>query len=297
VEEDLRINIEPFRLGLSEGPRAAIVAHYYGRPHRNIAELAEVCRRQRVPLVEDCALALGEGGAGSPGEAAVYSFTKSNWCFGGGMLATNSARLLEKARTIALLQFVEDEALAISYGALSRADFEANRPSQAQQAAERGARLQDELKWKQENFYDAGRFDVRLTAMAAARAKEVLREIRHDALRCRKARERLGDALRDSSTLFFRAGEPAGHSPFFLLRCSGNAQDWVEHSARKGVTLRRCWPAYQPPEPAQQTRTIERLARTLLILEIHPQLSDVEMEHIAAVLRSLHRRAPGQTAV
>jgi hypothetical protein len=72
--------------------RCAFVIHEFGWP----AALPDEVRRSGLPIIEDCAYALGAGGVGELGDYAVYSFSKAFPVQFGGLL--RSRRPLARAR-------------------------------------------------------------------------------------------------------------------------------------------------------------------------------------------------------
>jgi len=292
VRRDLSVAAEDFEAAFTPHTRAAIIVHYFGRVFPDAARFAAVCRRRGVPLVEDCALALGAslGGqsAGTFGDLAAFSFTKSDWCYGGGMVAAARPDLLLKLRALRDMHFREYRSLAWRYGLLRRLDFAANRPELAR-VAETAGRWFERLSGGEGNFYDAGRFDAALPAFAARRAQRVLRDLASRTSRCRQILHRLAEALRDSPHILFHSDQdPGDAASFLLLRCpSSCAPAWVEQAAREGVTLRFCWTAYQESSGAAASGVDCWLRDHLLLLEIHPGLRDAEMERIVRAIRGL----------
>lgn len=84
-------------------PAAVIFVHLYGNP-TNVADVAAVCDRHGVPLVEDCAQAIGARLSGRPiagfGRIAAFSFyaTKNLAAGEGGAVATRDGALAEHVR-------------------------------------------------------------------------------------------------------------------------------------------------------------------------------------------------------
>ena len=87
-------------------PKAVIVVHLYGMPAK-MTEIAEICARYGVPLIEDAAEALGStyyGKAmGTFGAFGVLSFNgnKIITTSGGGALISDNAEWIEQARFLA----------------------------------------------------------------------------------------------------------------------------------------------------------------------------------------------------
>ena len=96
-------------------------------------------------------------------------------------------------------------------------------------------------------------------------------------------------SLEDDGQILLRPRpDPGGAASFLLLACrTGQAEHWVRQAARDGVTLRRCWPAYQTIEGITASGELTWLAEHVLLLEIHPQLTVGEIERIARTLRRL----------
>jgi dTDP-4-amino-4,6-dideoxygalactose transaminase len=87
-------------------PKAVVVVHLYGQT-TNMAPVMEVCERHGVALVEDAAEALGATyrgrAAGTLARAGVFSFNgnKIITTGGGGMLVSDDAALIARARKLA----------------------------------------------------------------------------------------------------------------------------------------------------------------------------------------------------
>lgn len=301
VRLNTTIHPDDFRDALTPRTRAAIVAHYFGEPHRNIAVLAEICRRRSIVLIEDCALALGSS-AGTTGDLATFSFTKSDWCYGGGIVTTAVRDWLPRLRALRAERFCPAERLARLYGRLRRADFAANRPSRARVAEVAGREMQRlfarrEPALRDANFYDAAPFDSLMPEFAARRAIVILSRLRAatarriticDAITDRVAASAGAPPLLVPHTFGIDAETSTANHAFLGLTVRREAEKKLDHiiarAARKGVTLRRCWPAYQDLEPGQASDDLGWLAGHLLVLEIHPQLSGREVATIAEVL-------------
>lgn len=87
-------------------PVAIIVVHLYGMPAK-IAEIQAVAKKYEIPIIEDAAEALGSTyqgqKLGSFGDFGIYSFNgnKIITTSGGGALASNSEKWIQKARFLA----------------------------------------------------------------------------------------------------------------------------------------------------------------------------------------------------
>lgn len=85
---------------------AVVVTHLYGRM-ADIRTIKDMCGRQGIPVIEDCAQSLGardnEGMAGAVGDISTFSFypTKNLGALGdGGAVATNDEDLARKVREL-----------------------------------------------------------------------------------------------------------------------------------------------------------------------------------------------------
>jgi dTDP-3-amino-3,4,6-trideoxy-alpha-D-glucose transaminase len=100
------LQLDPARLAgaITPNTRAVIAAHLYGHP-ADIDEIASVCRKRNLKLIEDAAQAHGAlyrgRRAGSLGDAAAFSFypAKNLGAFGdGGAVVSNDSTLIERIR-------------------------------------------------------------------------------------------------------------------------------------------------------------------------------------------------------
>ncbi len=296
VGRNLTVDAARFCEALSPRTRAAIVVHWFGSVLANVAELAASCRDRGIPLLEDCALALGarrDGRlAGTFGDLAVFSFTKSDWCYGGGLVASRSPALLESLRTLRP-KLRPSKRLLFRYGVLRRADFASNRPRWSYAAERAGRWFERAAGLPGGNFYDAGRFDAEMTAFAARRCLRLLANLPSITAQRRRILNRLTGSLREASHILFRQNpDPGGAATFLLIQSpAGRAEEWRERAASDGLALRLTWPAYQrvePSDPAYPARDdIAWLAEHLLLLEVHPRLTTDEVERIAGSLERL----------
>ena len=291
VGKDLSVAPEIFGAAFTPATRAAIAVHYFGRPLPSMALLAEICRERRVAFIEDCALAFGTPGAAAHGDIALFSFTKSDWCYGGGLLATRSPELMARARALRDSSFHAAPGLAFGYGLLRRADFAANRPARSRAAEFAGRTLETLWGFRARGFYDSGKYDTLLPDFAARRARCLIAELRAQTAERRRIVEEIYDSLRAAKQLLFRPELSTQDSCAFLLVKSdaGEAFAWRERAARAGVTLRLCWPSFQDAGPGQTNPALGWLAEHLLLMEIHPRLTEREVQRIVRCLKQLAR--------
>ncbi len=102
------VTLAEVQRAITAGVKAVVVTHLYGLAAAEIVRIAELCRDNKIPLIEDCAQAHGArvNGkmAGSFGDIACFSFypTKNLGALGdGGAIATDN---LELAALVAQLR-------------------------------------------------------------------------------------------------------------------------------------------------------------------------------------------------
>jgi perosamine synthetase len=80
VDRKTNIDIEDIYRRVTNHTKAIYVTHYFGWP-QNIEELSDFCRKNKIFLIEDCALSLFSNPVDAPigvlGDAAIYSFPKT----------------------------------------------------------------------------------------------------------------------------------------------------------------------------------------------------------------------------
>jgi dTDP-4-amino-4,6-dideoxygalactose transaminase len=100
------IDIELVEAALTERTRAILPVHLFGQP-AHLAPLAEICRRNDLCLIEDCAQSFGASYqgrmTGTWGNLGCFSFfpSKNLGCFGdGGMIVTDDDQLAGRVRLL-----------------------------------------------------------------------------------------------------------------------------------------------------------------------------------------------------
>lgn len=107
VEPDtFNIDVAALERAFTPRTRAVVAVHLFGQC-ADLDRLKSLCERRGVPLVEDCAQAIGADWsgkqAGSVGAAGCFSFYPSKnlgACGDGGMVVTSDARLAEEMRVL-----------------------------------------------------------------------------------------------------------------------------------------------------------------------------------------------------
>lgn len=291
VRADLRVELESFHTALRKGCRVVLLVDYFGQVGHEIPELAERARTCGAAVIEDAALAWGASLKGQPagsfGDLAIFSLTKTGWNYGGGIVVTRHHDLLAALAGLEHALPQDGRRLWI-YGILRRLDFAANRVRSGRFVAACGWLAQRALLPGQRDFYEAAPVTLAMPEFAVHRALRWMEEEPRRRARRRAAVARLLQEPAIAEVLLRPAGVPGDNAAFLLLRTQpGQAAAWRQRAAIQGVTLRLCWPAYQGLEPEQFSGAVAWLAQNVVILEIHPDWTADETDHIARVLAGL----------
>lgn len=124
----LTMSIEALKIALLQRPKAVIVTHLYGQM-ADIEIIAEMCHKNQVLLIEDCAQAHGASVnakmAGSFADLAAFSFypTKNLGALGdGGAVTTKHQNFAEKIRTLRQYGWSHKYTVGMPHGCNSRLD-------------------------------------------------------------------------------------------------------------------------------------------------------------------------------
>ena len=128
VDESLTMSPPALEEVLGSGVKAVIVTHLYGRMG-SMRELVRICRAAGVPIIEDCAQAIGaelDGtAAGAWGDIGCFSFypTKNLGAVGdGGMVVTSDEVVAERVRALRQYGWTRKYEATLPSGRNSRLD-------------------------------------------------------------------------------------------------------------------------------------------------------------------------------
>ena len=257
--DEATMNLDPRLIERALTPRtkAVLPVHLYGHPF-DLDPILALCRRRGLPLVEDAAQAHGARYRGRPvgtfGELAIFSFYpgKNLGALGeGGALVTGRDDFAARARALrdhgSTKRYYHDE---VGY----------NYRMEGIQGATLGVKLRHLAAWNQRRRAIAHRYHELLAGTPlrlpreAAGAESVyhLYVVRHPAR----------DALREH--LAARGVGTALHYPV-------------------PIHLQKCYAAFghRPGD----FPVAERAARECLSLPVYPELTDAQVEHVAAAIR------------
>jgi dTDP-4-amino-4,6-dideoxygalactose transaminase len=262
--DDTTFTLDPQRLEKAITPRtkAVMPVHLYGQPF-DLDAIGEICRRHKLPLVEDACQAHGakwKGRAvGSFGDLAGFSFYpgKNLGAFGeGGALVTNNTALAKRARSLrehgSTVRYYHDE---VGY----------NYRMEGLQGAVLGIKLKHLQNWTRERQRVARRYaellaDTPLQLPREAAGAEsvwhlyVVRHPRRDELKQHLEANQVGCAL---------------HYPLPL------------HLQKAYASL---------GHKAGDFPVAEKAARECLSLPIFPELTDAQIQRVAAVVKDFFKK-------
>jgi dTDP-4-amino-4,6-dideoxygalactose transaminase len=262
--DDTTFNLDPKLMEKAITPRtkAVMPVHLYGQPF-DVDAVREICRRHKLPMVEDSAQAHGAKWQGKVigtfGEISCFSFYpgKNLGAFGeGGALVTNNAEFAKRARSLrehgSTVRYYHDE-VGFNYR------------MEGFQGAVLGIKLKHLEKWTRERQRVARRYtellaDTPLQLPREAAGAEsvwhlyVVRHPRRDELKKFLEENQVGCAL---------------HYPLPLH-------------------LQKCYASlgYQ----AGDFPVAEKAARECLSLPIFPELTDAQIQRVADVVKSFFKK-------
>jgi len=249
------MNVDPRKLeaALAQGVRAVVLTHLYGRL-APAAEVADLCGRAGVALIEDCAQAHGAraGGrsAGTFGDAGCFSFypTKNLGALGdGGAIVT------------------ADDALAARVRRLRQYGWEA--------------------KYR---AVDGGGRNSRLDELQAALLARKLPRVDAQNARRRAIAERYASEIANAAIDVPKRGGESDVVHLCVVR-SRFRDALALHLQREGVQTDIHYPIPDHRQPFLAARfaatslpVTERLAREILTVPCHPAMTDEEVSHVIA---------------
>jgi dTDP-4-amino-4,6-dideoxygalactose transaminase len=262
--DDATFNLDPklIERAVTRRTRAVMPVHLYGHPFDLNAVLA-VCRKHKLPLVEDAAQAHGAKYKGKTvgafGEISCFSFYPGKnlgACGEGGALVTNNPAFDRRARSLrehgSTVRYYHDE---IGY----------NYRMEGIQGATLGVKLKRLVKWTNERRRVAHRYHELLAGTPLQLPREagwgesayhlyVVRHPRRDELKKHLEANGVGCALH----------YPV---PLHLQKCYANL-------------------GYKPGD----FPVAEKAARECLSLPIYPELTDKQIQRVAEVIKGFFRK-------
>jgi len=262
--EDATMNLDPRRLERAITPKtkAVMPVHLYGHPF-DLDPMLAICNQHKLPLVEDAAQAHGakyKGRiVGTFGAISGYSFYPGKnlgACGEGGALVTNHAAFDHRARALrdhgSTTRYYHDE-VGFNYR------------MEGIQGATLGVKLKQLPKWTEERRRVARRYEELLadTPLQLPREAAWAESVRHVYVVRHSRRDELKNHLEANGI------GCALHYPLPLH-------------------LQKCYAAlgYRPGD----FPVAEKAARECLSLPIYPELTEAQLERIAAVIKDFFRK-------
>jgi dTDP-4-amino-4,6-dideoxygalactose transaminase len=262
--DDATMNLDPARIEKAITPRtkAILPVHLYGQPF-DIDPMLEICRKHKLPLVEDACQSHGAKYKGKTigtfGEMSCFSFYPGKnlgACGEGGALVTNSAAFDKRARSLrehgSTVRYYHDE-VGFNYR------------MEGIQGATLGVKLKHLDRWTQERKRVAKRYlellaDTPLQLPREASYAEsvwhvfVVRHPRRDELKKHLEANKVGCALHYPM-------------PLHLQKCYANL-------------------GYKPGD----FPVAEKAARECLSLPMYPELADSHIQRVASVIKDFFKQ-------
>ena len=256
IEPDyFTLNPDRFEDAITSRTKAVVPVHLYGQP-ADLAAITSVAQRHGIRVVEDCAQAHGamyrDRRVGSWGDIACFSFypTKNLGAIGdGGVVVTNDPALAEKVQCLR------------EYG------------------------------WSAErNVSNVSGWNSRLDELQAAILRVKLRFLDADNERRRGIAALYDELLRDSDLSLPLRREDATHVFHLYVVRSRERDELLARLRAEGVGALVHYPVPVHLQPAYLKRfsgaddlpNTERAAKEILSLPIYPELTEEEIERVAA---------------
>lgn len=281
-------------------PDVLYVIHYAGWP-QPMAALADLCRRRRMLLVEDCALALlsadGDRPLGSFGDWAVFCLYKTLPLPNGAILVQNiedaaTARALAAMplRSPGLRPAVGRSAELMILHLRSRADRIGSLLHRMKLGAGRAASA---LKVPNANVGDIG-FEIADVDLAmSAVSMRVLDRMDFAAIRARRIANyrQLADRMRGAATPVF-ADLPAGVCPLFFPILVPDKHEAALALQARGVDALEFWNDRVDLAGCEPGAAERFFHPHVLELPVHQDLTADHLDHVARQVSSLNLRMP-----
>lgn len=256
IEPDyFTLNPDRFEDAITSRTKAVIPVHLYGQP-ADLEAIIAIAKQHRIRVIEDCAQAHGatyrDRRVGSWGDVACFSFypTKNLGAIGdGGAVVTNDRELAEKVRCLR------------EYG------------------------------WSSDRYVsNVSGWNSRLDELQAAILRVKLRFLDADNERRRRIAASYDELLRDSDLILPLRREDSAHVFHLYVVRSRERDELLTRLRAEGVGALVHYPVPVHLQPAYLNRlssakdlsNTERAAKEILSLPIYPELTNAEVERVAA---------------
>lgn len=308
--DSLNFDIADLLSKITDKSVALISHHYFGMVNRKIAINQAIASNNNLVHIEDCAHVMGarhnDVPAGRNCDLAVYSFSKSLICPGGGVLVCNTeGSLMERISTIykksrsafvtglltnmELLHYMYQ--LTIIHRYIERPSHHVNAKLLLHyvpylwHVPGKLIKILTRTNYYHGDFYQPSRsncnreYDLRMTAFQRRAIKRSLKSFNETIRRNREIAQQLGKEI---PTLYQEEGD------FFtypcLVLCTDDKTLLLSRAQESNIHLNETWPSEGMYVSEQKTERVGWIEEHLLLLPISPFFSRYESEQIESFL-------------
>jgi dTDP-4-amino-4,6-dideoxygalactose transaminase len=262
--EDATFNLDSGKLEKAITPRtkAVVPVHLYGQPC-NVEAIGEICRRHKLPLVEDAAQSHGAKyrgqRVGTFGEMACFSFYPGKnlgACGEGGALVTNNCDFAKRARSL------REHGSTVRY------------------------------------YHDEVGFNYRMEGIQGAVLGVKLKHLEHWTRERQRVAKRYAELLADTPLQLPREAEFAESVWHLYVVRHPRRDELKKHLEANAVGcalhypvplhLQKCYASLG--YGAGDFPNAEKAGRECLSLPIYPELTDEQIQRVASVIKDFFRR-------
>jgi perosamine synthetase len=300
IDRAAKVDLADIRRRLSPATRLVYITHFFGWP-QDISDIAEVCLKRKIFLVEDCAQALFSVGPGNPigthGDAVVYSFVKSLALPDGGALMLKSI----PAATVKGLRFPAARSTLKASLPLFKKWFMQNHTlwqkgswtrrwlTRSWSPVPQARSVNGRREMLASNRFPESRGDWRMSRVAMGLLKQT--NIERIVARRRRNFAFLHERLSNGEHLQpLYEGLPSEVCPLAYPVFARDPAKTRTYFDKHGILVQG-WPGYYPGMPWDEFPDACELKDALLTLPVHQDLSLAQMDYIARCANRLGRES------
>jgi dTDP-4-amino-4,6-dideoxygalactose transaminase len=289
VGPDLAVDVDDLERRLRQRAGPVVVIHYFGFGQPGIAAIDELCRRQRIPWLEDCAHALfsdHEGAAlGTVAPLSIFSLRKTLPLFEGGALQFNPERLSATDHAPPAPGHFPLSAAPLRLSAVETVrQLIGDRPFAWYRRA-RGHEVLEPTEWtdafQERHRYPHGLAGISRRMAASFDPARVAERRRANWLDLDRHLERTPGYCKVFDTL------PAGVCPLFLPIRVSRRKPLMEALRAQAIETFAFGACHHPRLDPMEFPEADRLRHEIVCLPVHQALTAPQVERIAAAARPL----------
>jgi perosamine synthetase len=294
VDTKAEIDYSNIRQQVTGRTKVIYITHYFGWPQK-IQDLSEYCRKNKIYLIEDCALSLFSNPVDLPigilGDAAIYSFPKTLPVPDGGALTILQDSLAGMPAQKPPIGEIYNEFLPlIKRTALRFCDkiglypYLPNRLIQSRRCSTDSTTPAGFPEIPQSYYYDRNIQDMTASAMTRYIVKHTCLDA---VVRQRRTNYTLlYEAIKDSMLFKPLYKElPEGVCPLYLPVLVENRKAACDYLNHKGVLAIQWWSGFHKAFDWADFPEARYLKEHLLVLPIHQQLTARDIRYITAIIQ------------